>query len=151
MAICDRGKSKCLGKGFNHTSAVLFGVDYSDKKNVRKRQHKAQRRYNSATGVQENICRNVSADEAVYMRLYRLLARAFVDMDFVDGYVGVSLKSCKYRDRIFRVLLLLFRIISGGHDIHAIRKIGNRSATAFKVLSVVVAAHSCLRFVRALA
>ena len=46
-----------------------FGADYSDKKNVCKRQHKAQRRYNSVTGVQEDICRNVSADEAVYMRL----------------------------------------------------------------------------------
>ena len=72
-------------------------------------------------------------------------------MDFVAYYVGVPPKYSKYRDRIFRVLLLLFCIVPGGHDIHAIRKIGNRFATAFKVLSVVVAAHSCLRFVRALA
>ena len=72
-------------------------------------------------------------------------------MDFVAYYVGVSLKYSKYRDRIFRVLLLLFCVVPGGHDIHAIRKIGNRFATTFKVLSVVVTAHSCLRFVRALA
>ena len=71
------------------------------------------------------------------MRVYKLLARTFADMDFVGGYVGVSLKYSKYCDRIFCVLLLLFCIVPGGHDIHAIRKIGNRFATAFQVLPVV--------------
>ena len=74
-----------------------------------------------------------------------------MDMDFVAYYVGVSLKYSKYRDRIFRVLLLLFCIVPGRYNLHAIRKIGNRFATVFQFLSVVVTAHSCLRFVRALA
>ena len=107
--------------------------------------------YNSATGVQENFCRNVSTDEAVYMRLYRLSARAFVDMDFVGGYVGVSLKSCKYCNRIFRLLLLLCGIVPSGYDIHAIRKTRAGSATVFQVLSVVVVTYYLLCFVRALA
>lgn len=41
---------------------------------IRKQQHKTQRRYNSFACIQENIRRNVSTDEAVYMRVYRLLA-----------------------------------------------------------------------------
>ena len=151
LAVRDRNKSKRLGKGFNHTSAVLFGADYSDKKNVCKRQHKAQCRHDSFAGIQENICRNVSTDKAICMRVYRLLARAFVDMDFVGSYVGVSLKYSKYRDRIFRLLLLLCGIVPCGYDIHAIRKTCAGSATVFQVLSVVVAAHYLLRFVRALA
>ena len=57
-------------------------------------------------------------------------------------YVGVPPKYSKYRDRIFRVLLLLFCVVPGGHDIHAIRKIGNRFATAIQVLSVVVVKRS---------
>ena len=63
-------------------------------------------------------------------------------MDFVAYYVGVPPKYSKYRDRIFRVLLLLFCVVPGGHDIHAIRKIGNRFATVFQVLSVVVVKYS---------
>ena len=147
LAVLGRRESKRLGKDFNHTSAVLFGADYSDKKNVCKRQHKAQCRHDSLAGIQENICRNVSTDEAVYMRLYRLSARAFVDMDFVGGYVGVSLKYRKYRDRIFRLLLLFCGIVQGGYDIHAIRKTRARSATVFQVLSVVVAPYYLLHFV----
>ena len=63
-------------------------------------------------------------------------------MDFVAYYVGVSLKYSKYRDRIFRVLLLLFCVVPGEHDIHTIRKIGNRFATVFQFLSVVVVKRS---------
>ena len=85
------------------------------------------------------------------MRVYRLLARTFVDMDFVGGYVGVSPKYCEYRDRIFRLLLLLCGVLPSGYDIHAIRKTRAGSATVFQVLSVVVATHYLLRFVRALA
>lgn len=130
-----------MGKDFCHTFAVYFGGHNRYKTTVCKRQHKAQRRHSSATGIQENICRNVSTDKAFYMRIYRLFARAFVDMDFVAYYVGVPLKYRKYRDRIFRVLLLLFCVVPGGHDIHAIRKIGNRFATNFKILSVVVVSY----------
>lgn len=72
-------------------------------------------------------------------------------MVFVAYYVGVPLKYSKYRDRIFRVLLLLCGIVSGRYNLHAIRKVSNRFATACKVLSVVVATHSRLRFVRVLA
>ena len=129
-------------KNLRHTFAVYFGGHNRYKTAVCKRQYKAQRRHSSATGIQENICRNVSADKTVYMRLYRLFTRAFVDMDFVAYYVVVSLKYSKYRDRIFRVLLLLFCVVPGGHDIHAIRKIGNRFTASFKVLPVVVVKHS---------
>ena len=74
-----------------------------------------------------------------------------MDMDFVGGYVGVSLKYRKYRGRIFRLLLLLCGIVPSGYDIHAIRKTCAGSATVFQVLSLVVAAYYLLRFVRALA
>ena len=72
-------------------------------------------------------------------------------MDFVAYYVGVPLKYSKYRDRIFRLLLLLCGIVPSGYDIYAIRKIRARSATVFQVLSVVVAAYYLLCFVRVLA
>ena len=147
MAICGGAISKRLGKGFNHTSAVYYCAYNCNKTAICKRQYKAQRRHDSLAGIQENFCRNISTDEAVYMRVYRLLARAFVDMDFVGGYVGVSLKYSKYRDRIFRLLLLLCGIVPSGYDIHAIRKTCARSATVFQVLSVVVAPYYLLRFV----
>lgn len=65
--------------------------------------------------------------------------------------MGVSLKSCKYCNRIFRLLLLLCGIVSSGYDIHAIRKTRAGSATVFQVLSVVVVTYYLLCFVRALA
>ena len=74
LAVCGRNESKRLGKDFNHTSAVYYSDYYRNKTAIRKRQHKAQRRHNSFAGIQENICRNVSTDKAIYMRLYRLLA-----------------------------------------------------------------------------
>jgi len=151
LAVRGRRKSNRLGKGFNHTFAVYYSAYNRNKTAIRKRQHKAQRRHNSFAGIQENFCRNVSTDEAVYMRLYRLLARTFVDMDFVDGYVGVSLKYRKYRDRIFCLLFFLCCIVPSGYDIHAIRKTCAGFATVFQVLSVVVAPYYLLRFVRALA
>ena len=74
-----------------------------------------------------------------------------MDMDFVGGYVGVSLKYRKYCNRIFRLLLLLCGIVSSGYYIHAIRKTRAGSATVFQVLSVVVVTYYLLCFVRALA
>ena len=45
-----------------------------------------------------------------------------MDMDFVDSNVGISLKSCKYRDRVFRLLFLFCRVFPFRYDIYAIRK-----------------------------
>ena len=33
--ICNRGKSECLGKGFNHIFAVCRSVDYCSKTHIR--------------------------------------------------------------------------------------------------------------------
>jgi len=74
LVICGRHKSKRLGKGFNHTFAVYYSTYNRNKTAIRKQQHKTQRRFNSFACIQENIRRNVSTYEAVYMLLYRLLA-----------------------------------------------------------------------------
>ena len=73
-----------------------------------------------------------------------------MDMDFVGGYVGVSLKYSKYRDRIFRVLLLLFCVFRFCRDIYANRKTRSGFATVLSILPVVGTYLYSLRFIRAI-
>lgn len=70
------GKAGVWAKIFVILLPCILAVIIAIKTTVCKRQHKAQRRHSSATGIQENICRNVSTDKTVYMQLYRLFTQA---------------------------------------------------------------------------
>ena len=70
------GKAGVWAKIFIILLPCILAVIIAIKRLYAKGNKKAQRRHSSATGIQENICRNVSTDKAFYIQLYRIFTRA---------------------------------------------------------------------------